>query len=68
MPIVPSMSSGATDGVFYRAAGIPSYGVSEIFIKDSDDFSHGLNERVPVETFYAGLTHWRVLLTTLAGR
>ena len=68
VPIVPSMSSGATDGVFYRAAGIPTYGVSEIFIKDSDDFSHGLNERVPVETFYAGLTHWRVLLTTLAGR
>ena len=68
LPIVPSMSSGATDGVFYRAAGIPTYGVSEIFIKDSDDFSHGLNERVPVDSFYAGLTHWRVLLTRLAGR
>jgi acetylornithine deacetylase/succinyl-diaminopimelate desuccinylase-like protein len=65
--IVPSMSSGATDGVFYRAAGIPTYGVSEIFIKDSDDFSHGLNERVPVASFYAGLTHWRVMLTKLAG-
>ncbi|MCE9523673.1 MAG: M20/M25/M40 family metallo-hydrolase [Alphaproteobacteria bacterium] len=68
VPIVPSMSSGASDGVFYRAAGIPTYGVSEIFIKDSDDFSHGLNERVPVDVFYAGLTHWRVLLTRLAGR
>lgn len=68
VPIVPSMSSGATDGVFYRAAGIPTYGVSEIFIKDSDDFSHGLNERVPVDSFYAGLTHWRVLLTRMAGR
>lgn len=68
VPIVPSMSSGATDGVFYRAAGIPTYGVGEIFIKDSDDLSHGLNERVPVDSFYAGLTHWRVLLTRLAGR
>jgi acetylornithine deacetylase/succinyl-diaminopimelate desuccinylase-like protein len=66
--IVPSMSSGATDGVFYRANGIPTYGVSEIFIKDSDDLSHGLNERVPVASFYAGLTHWRVLLTELAGK
>ncbi|MEQ1754676.1 MAG: M20/M25/M40 family metallo-hydrolase [Micropepsaceae bacterium] len=68
VPIVPSMSSGATDGVFYRAAGIPTYGASEIFIKDSDDFSHGLNERVPVESFYGGLTHWRVLLTQIAGK
>lgn len=68
VPIVPSMSSGASDGVFYRAAGIPTYGASELFIKDSDDFSHGLNERVPVASFYAGLTHWRVLLTKLAGK
>jgi acetylornithine deacetylase/succinyl-diaminopimelate desuccinylase-like protein len=67
LKIVPSMSSGASDGVFYRAAGIPTYGASEIFIKDSDDFSHGLNERIPVVTFYEGLTHWRVLLGELAG-
>jgi hypothetical protein len=37
-------------------------------VKDSDDFSHGLNERVPTQSFYNDLTHWRVLLTTLAGR
>jgi acetylornithine deacetylase/succinyl-diaminopimelate desuccinylase-like protein len=65
--IVPAMSAGATDGVFYRAAGIPTYGVGELFIKDSDDFSHGLNERVPVQSFYNGLTHWRVMINTLAG-
>ena len=68
VPIVPSMSSGATDGVFYRAAGIPTYGAGEIFMKNSDDFSHGLNERLSVDVFYKGLTHWRVLLTRLAGR
>jgi acetylornithine deacetylase/succinyl-diaminopimelate desuccinylase-like protein len=66
--VVPTMSSGASDGVFYRAAGIPTYGASEIFIKDSDDFSHGLNERIPVVTFYEGLTHWRVLIGELAGK
>lgn len=66
--VTPSMSAGATDGVFYRAAGIPTYGVGEIFIKDADDLSHGLDERVPVTSFYNGLTHWRVLLTTLAGK
>ena len=68
VPITASMSSGASDGLFVRAAGIPTYGTSEILMKDSDDFSHGLNERVPVMAFYNGLTHWRVLLTELAGR
>lgn len=65
--ITPYMSAGATDGLFFRAQGIPTYGVGAIFIKDSDDFAHGLNERVPVETFYSGLTHWRVLVNELAG-
>lgn len=68
LAVVPAMSAGATDGVFYRAAGIPTYGVDGLFIKDSDDFSHGLNERIPVESFYNNLAHWRVLLTALAGR
>ena len=66
--IVPAQSAGATDGLFFRAAGIPTYGVSELFSKDSDDLSHGLNERVAVDVFYKGLTHWRVLITKLAER
>lgn len=66
--ITPYMSAGATDGLFFRAAGIPTYGVGGVFIGDADDFAHGLNERVPVDGFYNGLTHWRVLLTELAGR
>jgi len=68
VPVAPGMANGATDGVFFRGAGIPTYGVAEFFIKDSDDLAHGLNERLPVASFYNGLTHWRVLLTTLAGR
>ena len=68
VPIVPGMSGGATDGVFFRAAGIPTYGAGETFMKDSDDYAHGLNERVPVEGFHNGLRHWRVLITSLAGR
>lgn len=66
--IVPTMSSGATDGVFYRASGIPTYGASELFMKDSDSYAHGLNERIPVDAFYKGLTHWRVLIEELAGK
>jgi acetylornithine deacetylase/succinyl-diaminopimelate desuccinylase-like protein len=65
--IVPSMSAGATDGLFFRNAGIPTYGVGETFMRDEDEFSHGLNERNPVASFYNGLTHWRVLIRELAG-
>lgn len=68
VPVTPSMSSGATDGLFFRAVGIPTYGVAEAFMREEDEFSHGLNERNPVASFYHGLTHWRLLITELAGR
>jgi acetylornithine deacetylase/succinyl-diaminopimelate desuccinylase-like protein len=68
IPVVPGMVPWATDGAVYRAAGIPTYGVSGSFIKASDAFSHGLNERLPVESFYGELTHWYVLLKELAGK
>ncbi len=67
VPVTPSMSAGATDGVYFRAAGIPSYGVSESFMREEDEFAHGLNERNPVTSFFNGLTHWRVLVKELAG-
>jgi acetylornithine deacetylase/succinyl-diaminopimelate desuccinylase-like protein len=67
VPIVPDMAAYATDGTVFRAAGIPTYGVSGLFLKDSESFSHGLNERIPVDSFYAGLEHWYVLLRSLAG-
>ena len=66
VPVVPKQESGATDGIFLRAAGIPTYGVGNTFIKDSDDFSHGLNERLPAKSFYDGLEYWHALLTDLA--
>ena len=48
VPIFPSMASGASDSMWFRNRGVPSYGASPVFIKDSDDFSHGLNERTPI--------------------
>ena len=67
IPIVPQMAAYATDGSVFRGAGIPTYGVSGIFLKDSESFSHGLDERVPVKSFMEGLTHWYVLMKELAG-
>ena len=68
IPIVPYMSSGATDGIHIRAAGIPTYGIMGLFIREEDDFSHGLNERVPVRSFYEALDFWHFLLNELTGR
>jgi acetylornithine deacetylase/succinyl-diaminopimelate desuccinylase-like protein len=60
--LVPQQDSGASDGLVFRAAGIPTYGVEAVFAKGSDDFSHGLNERIPVQSFYDALQIWYALL------
>jgi acetylornithine deacetylase/succinyl-diaminopimelate desuccinylase-like protein len=65
--VVPSQSNGTTDGVVFRSAGIPTYGVSGVFMKNSDDFAHGLNERIPVRALYDDVNHWYRLAKDLAG-
>ena len=48
------MSTGATDGLYLRNAGIPVYGVSGLF-RDIDDIrSHGQNERIRIESYFEG--------------
>jgi acetylornithine deacetylase/succinyl-diaminopimelate desuccinylase-like protein len=68
IPIIPYMAAYATDGRETRIAGMPTYGVMGLFIREEDEFSHGLNERVPVREFYGALDHWYRILHTLAGR
>lgn len=53
VPVIPTMSTGATDGLFLRNAGIPVYGVSGLFYPET--FAHGMNERIPAKGFYEGL-------------
>jgi len=67
VPLVPHMETGASDGAVFRANGIPTYGVQGIFIKPSDDYTHGLNERVGVSVLEYGLRHWYALLKELSG-
>ncbi len=66
--VIPAQASYGTDGKEIRAAGIPTYGVAGLFMRDKDQFAHGLNERVEVRNFFAGLEHWKILVTRLAGR
>ncbi len=49
VPVVPSMSTGATDSRYLRSAGVPMYGVTGIFVDPADNRIHGLNERVEVQ-------------------
>ncbi|MEI9927073.1 MAG: M20/M25/M40 family metallo-hydrolase [Sphingomonas sp.] len=66
VPVVPVMSAGASDSMYFRAKGVPSYGVSPIFMKDSDEFSHGLNERTPLSEIAPSIVYYRALLTALS--
>jgi acetylornithine deacetylase/succinyl-diaminopimelate desuccinylase-like protein len=66
VPVIPAQSSGASDSMWYRAKGVPSYGISPVFIKDSDDFSHGLNERVELRNIRPGLVYYFSLLPALS--
>ena len=65
--IVPYMSSGGTDGMHYRGQGYTTLGIGAGGAKPNDTFAHGLNERKPVEQFYAGLDHWMIILKELSG-
>ena len=67
VPVVPAMSTGATDSRFMRNGGIPMYGVSGLFLDQDDNRSHGLNERMPVKSLYDGHEFLYRLVKELAG-
>jgi acetylornithine deacetylase/succinyl-diaminopimelate desuccinylase-like protein len=68
-PIIPAMSAGATDGVFTRANGIPTYGVAGFWGVIGNELGvHGLDERLPVKSFHDGVDVLESMLRDLAGR
>jgi len=54
VPVVPTMSTGATDGAYLRKEGIPTYGVSGIFGDITDVRAHGKDERIGIKSYYEG--------------
>lgn len=64
----PSMSSGGTDGREFRRAGIPTYGAGDLVNKVGEGRAHGIDERVPIESFYNQLIYWEALLRDVGGR
>ncbi len=66
IPVIPEMSTGATDGLFVRNAGIPVYGVSAI-AEDPDDIrAHGQDERIRIQSFRDATEYWYRLVRHLA--
>ena len=66
VPAVPIMVMGATDGLYLRAAGIPTYGVQGLFTDREDVRMHGRDERMRVQSFYEGQTFLYELVKVLS--
>jgi len=55
LPVVPTMSTGASDGRYLRIAGIPTYGIACMFFELDDNRAHGKDERIGAKDFYDGV-------------
>jgi acetylornithine deacetylase/succinyl-diaminopimelate desuccinylase-like protein len=62
IPVLPAMSTGASDGVYTNSAGMPTYGVSGEQYDRDDVRAHGKDERVGVESFARGVDFYYVFL------
>jgi acetylornithine deacetylase/succinyl-diaminopimelate desuccinylase-like protein len=68
LPVVPSMSTGATDGRITRTAGVPTYGISCMFYEMNDNRAHGKDERIGTQDFYDGVEFNYQLIQVLASQ
>jgi acetylornithine deacetylase/succinyl-diaminopimelate desuccinylase-like protein len=64
-PVIPNMGTGASDGVYTNAAGLPTYGVSGDAIDRDDIRAHGKDERLKETSFYTGVDFYYRLLKRL---
>jgi acetylornithine deacetylase/succinyl-diaminopimelate desuccinylase-like protein len=64
-PVIPTMATGASDGVYTMGAGMPTYGISGIALETSDVRAHGKDERLPVDSFYRGVDFYYQLIRML---
>jgi acetylornithine deacetylase/succinyl-diaminopimelate desuccinylase-like protein len=55
IPVIPTMGTGASDGIYTNAAGLITNGVSGDAIDRDDIRAHGKDERMKVESFYTGV-------------
>lgn len=68
VPVIPTMSTGATDAVYLGAVGIPTYGVPGVWGDPDGNGAHGLNERMEVRSLYAGRDYLFELVKILSSK
>jgi acetylornithine deacetylase/succinyl-diaminopimelate desuccinylase-like protein len=68
IPIVPEMETGATDGLYFRQIGIPTYGITGTAADLDDVRMHGKDERMAVQDFYDGLEFEYQLIKAIASK
>ena len=66
VPVIPAMSTGATDGLYFSAVGIPVYGIPGLWRDPDGNGTHGLNERIGVRSLYDGRDYIFDLVKLLA--
>ena len=66
-PVIPSMALGASDGLFLRNAGIPTYSLSAMAGADGESNEHGLNEKLRQTSLYDGVAFWNDMVRGLSG-
>ena len=66
VPVIPTMSTGATDGVYLAGIGIPTYGVPSVWGDPDGNGTHGLNERVEAKALYTARDYLFDLVKALA--
>jgi acetylornithine deacetylase/succinyl-diaminopimelate desuccinylase-like protein len=67
VPLAPMRSTGATDGIYLEAIGIPSYGPPGLYSDPDGNGAHGLNERAIVRAVHTGRDYLYDLIKAYAG-
>lgn len=67
VPITPVQENVATDGLYFRNAGVPVYGVTGISMPVGEERMHGRDERIPAKSFREGVVFATALMRESAG-
>jgi acetylornithine deacetylase/succinyl-diaminopimelate desuccinylase-like protein len=65
IPVLPTMATGASDGIYTNGAGMPTFGICGIGIDLGDTRAHGRDERVRVESYDQGVDFFYRFLKAL---